>query len=90
MYLLKVPQFDLSYEGTKDKVAITYSHVVAKDVDPEKLDAFSNQTVEKIRLGNFTPVHLLLALGGCAGNRSSVVIRITEGTADTIQHAKDK
>ncbi|KAE8911849.1 hypothetical protein PF005_g4700 [Phytophthora fragariae] len=74
------PLSAFSYAGTKDKTAITFQHVVASGVAPDRLLGVNNATCKEdastgIRVGDLQYVETPMALGGASGNRFSIVIR---------------
>ncbi|KAG6597930.1 uncharacterized protein IUM83_07702 [Phytophthora cinnamomi] len=86
------PLSAFSYAGTKDKAAITFQHVVASGVAPDRLlslNSAEEATLTGIRVGDLQYVETPMALGGASGNRFTITIQKlsseTESNPKTIQ-----
>ncbi|KAL4116040.1 hypothetical protein PRIC2_013042 [Phytophthora ramorum] len=83
--LLRRPVSAFSYAGTKDKTAVTFQHVVASGVVPDRLLSVNNAESEAetgIRVGDLEYVGTPMNLGGANGNRFSIVLRDLSSEAE--------
>lgn len=72
---LKIPANLISFAGTKDKIGITFQHVVVPDVDPSVLLTKLNAISDRLSVGNVVYTDKPLRLGQANGNRFLITIR---------------